>query len=291
MRTKFFLIGLFTIISSTFLFSQNYFPLEIGNKWEFSVLDWDPTVPYSRTDTITIEVIKDTVMPNNIKYFVLNSYLILGDILRTDSLGIYYYDIFDSTDQLVYFFIAKVDEPYKTGFQSGGDSAQVTLYSNDSVLVLGRGVQSLGFSYSYLTGHNIVFAENIGPINIHVPADGFSSVTDYELIGYEVSGKSYGTLTNVEIETIGLKDYKLHQNYPNPFNPTTTISYSVPESQIVELKVYDLLGNEVANLVNEYKNAGNHSVQFNASNLSSGIYFYKLKTVNFVQTKKLILLK
>ena len=80
-------------------------------------------------------------------------------------------------------------------------------------------------------------------------------------------------------------------NYPNPFNPTTTIRFSVPTSEFVTLKVYDVLGNEVALLVNEQKSAGSYEVEFSASGLSSGIYFYKIQSGSFVETKKMLLLK
>jgi uncharacterized lipoprotein YddW (UPF0748 family) len=88
-------------------------------------------------------------------------------------------------------------------------------------------------------------------------------------------------------------DFNLFQNYPNPFNPSTTINYQLPEAGNVTLKVYDLLGKEVATLVNEYRNAGSYNVQFTINNLqlSSGIYFYQLKAGEFVETKKMILLK
>ncbi|RKY91854.1 MAG: hypothetical protein DRQ01_07045 [Ignavibacteriae bacterium] len=85
--------------------------------------------------------------------------------------------------------------------------------------------------------------------------------------------------------------FELHQNYPNPFNPSTTISYSVPEIEFVTLKVYDVLGKEVATLINEEKQAGSYEVEFGAQNLSSGIYFYKLQAGSFVETRKMILLK
>ncbi len=83
----------------------------------------------------------------------------------------------------------------------------------------------------------------------------------------------------------------LEQNYPNPFNPTTTIVYSIPEASFVELKIYDILGGEVATLVKENKLSGKHSLKFNASNLPSGIYFYRIVSGNFTTTKKLIILK
>jgi parallel beta-helix repeat protein len=85
--------------------------------------------------------------------------------------------------------------------------------------------------------------------------------------------------------------FALAQNYPNPFNPTTTINYSLPENSDVSLKVYDITGSEVVELVNTAQNAGNHQVNFNASNLASGTYIYILRAKDFVQTKKMILLK
>ena len=85
--------------------------------------------------------------------------------------------------------------------------------------------------------------------------------------------------------------YEMKQNYPNPFNPSTTIEYKIPILSHVSLIVYDILGNQVASLVNEEKPAGNYSVNFNASNLTSGVYFYKIQAGNIVQTKKLIVLK
>ncbi len=89
-----------------------------------------------------------------------------------------------------------------------------------------------------------------------------------------------------------IAEYSLQQNYPNPFNPTTTIKYSIPTgNNFVSLKVYDILGNEVATLINEGKPAGEYKVNFNASKLASGIYFYQLKAGTFVRTKKMILLK
>ncbi len=86
-------------------------------------------------------------------------------------------------------------------------------------------------------------------------------------------------------------EFKLSQNYPNPFNPTTIINYSVPKISFVTVKVYDMLGREVAALVNEEKKAGNYSINFNAGSLASGVYFYRMQAGQFEDTKKLILLK
>ncbi|MCB9250036.1 MAG: T9SS type A sorting domain-containing protein [Ignavibacteriales bacterium] len=82
-------------------------------------------------------------------------------------------------------------------------------------------------------------------------------------------------------------EFALGQNYPNPFNPSTTIEFSIPKTSFVSLKVYDILGREVSNLISELKNAGNYNINFNADNfLSSGLYFYQLKVDNFIETKK-----
>jgi hypothetical protein len=81
------------------------------------------------------------------------------------------------------------------------------------------------------------------------------------------------------------------QNYPNPFNPTTTISYRLPTAGFVTLKVFDVLGREVATLVNEVNAPGEHVVQLEANNLSSGVYYYRLSAGSSIQTKKMILIR
>lgn len=86
-------------------------------------------------------------------------------------------------------------------------------------------------------------------------------------------------------------EYVLSQNFPNPFNPTTKIEYNVPELSFVILKVYDVLGNEIGTLVNEEKPIGRYKIEFNATTLPSGIYFYRLQAGNFIETKKMILLR
>ena len=95
----------------------------------------------------------------------------------------------------------------------------------------------------------------------------------------------------VEVEITNPIEYILSQNYPNPFNPSTTISYSIPEDGNVTIKIYDILGNEVANLVDEFKQAGKYDINFDASKLSSGVYYYKMTSAGFSQSKKLMLMK
>lgn len=99
-------------------------------------------------------------------------------------------------------------------------------------------------------------------------------------------------VTNInEINSDDNFKFSLENNYPNPFNPTTQISYSIPKSELVSLKVYDVLGKEVAQLVNQFQNNGNYQVTFNANQLSSGVYFYQLKAGDFVSVKKMLLVR
>jgi hypothetical protein len=86
-------------------------------------------------------------------------------------------------------------------------------------------------------------------------------------------------------------EFALMQNYPNPFNPSTKIKYQVPRTEFITLKIYDILGNEVTTLVNESKEPGEYEIDFNGSKLSSGVYFYTLRSGSFYDTKKFILMK
>lgn len=89
------------------------------------------------------------------------------------------------------------------------------------------------------------------------------------------------------------KNYKfeLEQNYPNPFNPSTSIKFTLPKSGHVRIIVYNTLGQEVKTLINSFKEAGTYTIEFNADNLNTGLYFYKLETEGFTQVKKMTLLK
>jgi hypothetical protein len=89
----------------------------------------------------------------------------------------------------------------------------------------------------------------------------------------------------------GPKEFKLEQNFPNPFNPTTKIQYQLPQDAKVTLKVYDILGSEVATLVNEEQEAGYKEIQFNGSNIASGMYVYRLQASNYISTKKMMVVK
>ncbi|MDH3268880.1 MAG: T9SS type A sorting domain-containing protein [Ignavibacteria bacterium] len=113
----------------------------------------------------------------------------------------------------------------------------------------------------------------------------------YRLVQIDFDGtRTESEEVNVEIEN-QLTEYSLMQNYPNPFNPSTIIQFSIPESGNIKLEVYNSLGSEVASLLNDYQEAGNYKITFDASDLSSGIYYYRLTSNGFNEIKKMILLK
>jgi hypothetical protein len=119
----------------------------------------------------------------------------------------------------------------------------------------------------------------------------------YELLAGTREGKvtcfsgGVDNITSTDLSEVIPTEFLLHQNYPNPFNPSTKIEFKIPEAGLVNLKVYDILGSEVSTLVNEVKLVGSYEVEFDASTLASGIYFYRIQSGNFIETKKMVLLK
>ena len=158
--------------------------------------------------------------------------------------------------------------------------------SCDTIVVMGIPVGINTFSsttYQWYTNESKYPVLGISYINTQ--SNGMLS--SYKQVDYNTE-----TATDVNDEPGQIVNgFKLLQNFPNPFNPATVIKYSVPREQVVTLKVYNLLGSEVATLVNENKPAGDYEVRFNAEGLSSGLYFYKLEAGTYSETKKMLLVR
>jgi hypothetical protein len=176
-----------------------------------------------------------------------------------------------------------------------------------------RLIQKWYYSFSYFVtfAHDYVTtAYGIGPVSIYGYDGGEwgSKTKTNTLIGALIDGIFYGdSVMTVVIDNKVelLHKYSLSQNYPNPFNPTTTIKFTIPTSplnpspyqgegnreRLIALKVYDVLGNEIETLVNEEQPAGEYEVEFDGTGLPSGIYFYQLRTGNYIETKKMVLIK
>jgi hypothetical protein len=191
-----------------------------------------------------------------------------------------------------------------------GVDGAVTRYRNwsDAYTVLANGGRiGMSIGQPLYSGHLVMlagFTSDGRPI-VHDPArsNGYSYVyskSDISHSWFDKGGVAY-TIYSLDSIALSLQDqdfsnvppaeFELYQNYPNPFNPVTSIQFSIIGKQFVSLKVYDVLGNEVAVLINQEMNSGNYITDFNAVNLTSGIYFYNLQAGNYSETKKMILLK
>ena len=181
------------------------------------------------------------------------------------------------------------DDYGQSWYQSELDTTQIWTLYNYRQYIFGCGGR--GICQSNDNGMNW-FWINRGLINYFVKAlaaDGeylFSGIADAA-----VWRRPLSELSEVMDIKQNPSSFSLSQNYPNPFNPSTMISYSIPRNSFVHLKVFDILGNEVAELVKEQKPAGSYEVKFDAALLPSGVYFYQLTAGEFIQTKKMILLK
>jgi hypothetical protein len=204
------------------------------------------------------------------------------------------------------YLIAGTSQGSVGGVYISSDTAKTWILSNSvswvtSILTVGSNI----FVGSY--GDGVWLTKNYGTTWSQVN-DGLSSSAYYVLsLGandqYLFDGTSAASIwrrplsqmitlpTAVQESDLQPKTFSLEQNYPNPFNPSTTISFSLPSNSFVSLKVFDVVGREVASLVSEQMSAGSHSKQWNANGMPSGIYFYRLRAGSFTETKKLILLK
>ncbi|MCE5304919.1 MAG: carboxylesterase family protein [Chloroherpetonaceae bacterium] len=163
--------------------------------------------------------------------------------------------------------------------------------NNNEVTFTNNSSNAIAWHWDFGDGQS---SEEQNPIHIFTQTGNYTvTLTSYsEVYSSDLSS------SNINITTVGVKDesklqseFALYQNYPNPLNQNTVISYNLPVSGFVSLKLYDVFGNEVATLVNADTEAGYHKVEFNANGLSNGMYFYELRTDKFVEMKKMILLK
>ena len=168
-------------------------------------------------------------------------------------------------------------------------TATDTLYEDNAFYWYEGVIQNLNLTYPGIIpfGSKLITANAISNNGRYIVGQGFNGTT----FRREAFLLDRGGPTSVENTGSLLKNYSLEQNYPNPFNPSTMISWQSPVGSHQTLKIYDVLGNEVATLVDEYKEAGKYEVSFDASRLSSGIYFYKLQAGLYTQIKKMILMR
>ena len=295
---KIILVLLLLMVISSYLKAQNsndsllsFYPLTIGNKWIFDELSISDNVIETRQ--WKLEVLKDTLMPNNKFYKMISNSLFNNftfERIDTNQLKIYEYNsAMDST----YFEDVKLDFNQILGDTLNTSFWTIVFESDSATEYFGETRMSRSYSHQYgFAGYGDYYLKNIGLYKYTYAGDFFSS--ESKLKGALINDELFGdtTLTAVKESDIAtVNNFILYQNYPNPFNPTTIISYSIPNSGLVTLKIYDLLGREISTLVNKFQNQGNYRVEFNSSNLSSGVYFYRLKFNGKILTKKFLLLR
>lgn len=275
----------FTHFTSAQTSSYPYFPLEIGNRWDYFV-------HYHRHggdfwyDTLSVEIINKEVLSNGKEYFVYSDVYPLWPFsqtkyVRLEDSCIYFYKVEDSTDCLAFQF----DLP--------DTSVYYNCYGHETIIWFATTLLWDNMTADTVQNHGFhTFSKSFGIIDYLNPYFGALVDVYYELYGCKISGQVFGNLiADIDQQQIVNHKFSLNQNYPNPFNPITKIKYSIPQQSFVTVKVYDLLGREVATLVNEEKQMGYYETEFAGSNLPSGIYFYQLKANGFVESKKMILLR
>jgi hypothetical protein len=298
-KTYFYITFCFAIALANTIRAQEYAPLKLGNIWVYQIVN---------ANRYRAEIIDSSIIIDSIKYFgyALNyqTQYLKALRLRDDN---FYVMKEDSSfpeplnERIYYKRNAQVGDTWQVNYGSGGGGiATYTITDTIPAYILD----------TLVTGKHL--NENFGLVEwIYSWSEEFGKLAKFDwqgetqqyLVGCVIDGIVYGdtTLITEVNDYISEISYNLYQNYPNPFNPTTKIRYSIPYSNFVTLKVYDILGNEIATLVNEEKPAGEYEVEFsakggsassgNASNLPSGVYFYQLQAGEFISTKKLVLLK
>ncbi|GAB4288080.1 MAG: hypothetical protein Kow0098_05380 [Ignavibacteriaceae bacterium] len=288
---------------------KDYFPLEIGNYWEYRD---------NLFNLWTIEAVGDTVMPNGKTYTIMRDSTdwIGGSIHYSyyrwdDSLKVWQYVGNSPGNCDNEWLIFDLNLPDSTGWTTciNGNIdpsfvfpallwTKQKYYSALNLLTIAKVfsaavVDSITGDTCYCGSFEYPHHELAKGIGIAYRAAELGNAI--YITGAIIRGVQYGTIVSVE-EGYKPFDFTLFRNYPNPFNPTTTISYSIPENSLVQIKVYDILGNELAELINEIKPAGNYQTYFDASALSSGVYIYRLTAIKngrivFTDSKQMILMK
>ena len=295
----------------------NLYPLSVGNKWVYDVWGWWADTTYHSYSGITVrEVIGDTILANGKSYYKLfdpttfNYPPYLFERIDTSSGKVFRYDNglgLPNDEYLIDDLFAEVgDTIWSSRHQYQGFFPFICVGEGTFNKWGIQGTRKI-FTINDLTGYTYSLSQGVGVDSIYDTFDfGENFVT---LKGCIIDGVAYGDTITVDVqeeEKPIVTNFKLEQNYPNPFNPSTKIKFTISSNvkgqrSNVSLKVYDILGNEIATLVKEEKPDGNYEVEFNGSELPSGVYFYQLlvsalqskdgKADSFIQTKKMILLK
>ena len=297
MKYTIVLLCLITFSVDAQLYMRGVAPVKPGNFWKYTTYDfWDPTI----TSTIAFSIKDSNIIIEENKFYIVE---VFGENWSNPAiryLGISPDNFNVKFDSLL---VDNLYRYYKINCQLGDswDNIYLTCPIHSSVIdtftITAWGKPYLA-KYIYIDCGLIqmyqVWTDYFGLMNETSEAQ-YSSI----LNGCVIDGVVYGDtsiVTGISEDTVSPKNYYLSQNYPNPFNPSTTISFSIPERSFVTLKVYDMLGREVANLVNEELEPGSFEKTFDASTLSSGVYIYRITATKdgkilFNESKQMLMIK
>lgn len=291
------------LLITTFCYPQidttkkDFLPLKIGNLWQYR----------NESNNLGIQkVIGDTTI-EGIHYFLLiHSLPSTHGVLRIDSL----YRIINRGGGPFWGDTCRGNTPYESsiyhlneedstaweicdGF-TGIIGDQLVRFNRIRIMnIFGQAREVMEFDYGgAFQGDTIWFYGARLVKGIGIIEERYYEGSYWILQGAIVDGIQYGTIVSIDDQPELIPtQIVLHQNFPNPFNPSTAISYSINEDGLITLKVYDVLGKEVATLVNENKSVGNYEVEFNASQFPCGVYIYTLQVNDFTASQKMLLLK
>ncbi len=290
MKKLLFLLCFFAVDGS---YSQQVvYPLHVGEIWEY----WED---YGGYYSFTSKITSDTLMPNGKKYFVVIDFFFgPTSYQRQEGDSVFQYFDYLLGERLLYDFSRSIGDTissYPSPYTNLSDTTDIILINSGMVTIFGKERRLWNFLIDDLR-HGvddeeiISIADSIGVTYISCFCN------PIYLRGATINGTHYGTITDVPSISHELPiSFALSQNYPNPFNPTTTISFDISQKSFVTLKVYDMLGREVATVVNQELTPDSYTKEYNANSLSSGVYVYRLTALHdnrlSVFSQKMLLLK
>ncbi len=270
----------------------NRLPLNIGDEfiYERSIRSHTST-SFTLYDTLTIKIEKDSLLSNNFRYFKLVTKEGIS-LVRVDSVFGYVYKAQvnnnDVSDALIDNLYAFDNQTLQISYF---DELSVFRYSISNSL---NNLECITAVSPYDSRISFTRCFSVGVVNTYrlKKINEVYTYFYYNLIGAKIGDSFWGDYEELTTGNVKPTDFDLSQNYPNPFNPSTTINYSIPKEGLVKIKLFDILGREVALLVNSQMQAGSYKVEFNSAGLASGVYIYSLFVDNNLKSsKKMLLMK
>jgi len=283
------------VVSFGGVFAQAKYPLQKGNIWQYwtwNFLNGQYTYTYGWTDSVTA----DTLLSNGKVYALFKSDEVgpfnrNGSMMRQDSTRVFLYRPSFSSDSLLYDFGKSTgDTLWIEPFPVTHDTQFVIVIYDTMRTVFGALRRQWGFEVGFKNSTNYTFWEITDGIGLtYRQSEGGD---EWFLRGATIDSVTYGQITSVDQNrTEPPQSFVLYQNYPNPFNPATTISFSIPHTSFVLLRVFDILGKEVAVLLRDRRDAGTYSVSWDASRMPSGFYIARLDAAGKSISQKMLLIK